>query len=1148
MGKSTKPSGLGVTRSGLSFTWTWTTHDYTDQDSRCTRNEPPPGQNAEIAPGDSVVKKNTKKYTHALNWSDYKPSGSKTLSSISFKVRGKQKNKSESSYVSKTYNVYICGVPQYGRPSIDNSNPNVCTFSWARNGGDGDNHIFVNYQYQTILIASSELDGSKLSSSEWSKASTQKISILNRSSGVRYDNQPSINNTTDTGLTIVEPSSTINDGLTRFFRVRAQGPAGESDWCYSSHKFGAPPQANVDTNDSAITHSDSEGVELDLNIELPSGLAYDGDQVEYRYAITTPASSDSTVSDPDGTQWKHVDLSLPAGFNSWTTWRAYRAVQKNEETPHLSIPTPILEDQMLFVQINTKHDSEITYGQATLIKNYTGKLKAPVITNVTDPDPTTKLVTVTVSSSYISAVAKAFIAVYCRTQSDMNPSQPIAIIPFGQTSVTFKTNLGDESASFGVQAFVADYSPISALQNEVTKYSIRNIQMQSDNINWDSSSVSLPQPPSEVKLSRKKEGTIQVNWKWTWTEADAAEISWSSDPDAWVSNNAPQTYIVTNTNSGQFYISGLSAGKYYVRVRLIKNTDESSIYGTYSGTEEINISSAPNSKNLMLSESTGPVDGEITATWDYESTDGTAQSYAELAEAVWDSSNSQWNYTPLPNANTNTAKHITFKPSDFGWAENTEHFIALSTSSQSGMTQDWSDPVRFNVVTKPVPVVTGIGGSTDPIRLTTIPIDDESSLELPTLVKLPLTFTVSGAGIGGTTSAALVRYADFDQERPDNSDLIGYEGETVARQSIQNAGESVTFSWSHGDGNIVGLLDDEAKYRLIVTVKDSYGQVASVEPLKELYGIEKAYCEVHWDTQAVMPLARVSYDHQYNVGFITIDEPAGHEDGGYCEIYRLSVDNPELIISNAEIGQTYVDPFPTIGAHGGYRIVYKSKYGDYKTSDGQLSWVDFTNRGNQDGEFYLENGHVYIEGDSEDLSYYDDFEFSINQSNHLIAESDNGFRQNFWLSDGHLFVDDLGIGDIDEFAIMIDFDGDRLILPGNIKLNNSWKKDFQLTRYLGGSIEGDWNSGVERSGTYNADIPVELDRDTIEGLRLLANYPGVCHVRTPDGSNFYANIDVSEDRQDKFINAKAGTSLTITRCNRVEEDGIMLEEWIRRIS
>ena len=63
-------------------------------------------------------------------------------------------------------------------------------------------------------------------------------------------------------------------------------------------------------------------------------------------------------------------------------------------------------------------------------------------------------------------------------------------------------------------------------------------------------------------------------------------------------------------------------------------------------------------------------------------------------------------------------------------------------------------------------------------------------------------------------------------------------------------------------------------------------------------------------------------------------------------------------------------------------------------------------------------------------------------------------------------------------------------------------------------------------------------------MRRLAIYAGVCHVRTPDGSSFSANINVTEDREEKKINMIASFTLEITRIDSEGFDGMTYDEWI----
>lgn len=125
---------------------------------------------------------------------------------------------------------------------------------------------------------------------------------------------------------------------------------------------------------------------------------------------------------------------------------------------------------------------------------------------------------------------------------------------------------------------------------------------------------------------------------------------------------------------------------------------------------------------------------------------------------------------------------------------------------------------------------------------------------------------------------------------------------------------------------------------------------------------------------------------------------------------------------------------------------------------------------------------------------------------------------------------------------LIDFNGYTLEIAHNIEFDNTWKKDFETTKYLGGAITGDWLPGTEKTTSLSAAVLV-TDEDTITTLRRLAVYPGPCNVRLLDGSDFKANIDV----KDKYSYSNAGKittqDLDITRIDPGALDGVLLSVW-----
>ena len=191
------------------------------------------------------------------------------------------------------------------------------------------------------------------------------------------------------------------------------------------------------------------------------------------------------------------------------------------------------------------------------------------------------------------------------------------------------------------------------------------------------------------------------------------------------------------------------------------------------------------------------------------------------------------------------------------------------------------------------------------------------------VISLPLSLTVTGAGVSGTTTVSIIRAEDYHIYRPDDSEFDGFEGETIVTKS-QTGEDQMTISYDE----LIGHLDDGAKYTLRCTVIDDYGQTASIEfPIN-----------VNWGHQAGKPTATVKIDEYQRIAIITPIAPTNYRSGDVCDIYRLSADKPELVVRGAEFGQTYVDPYPGFGDFCGHRIVTRTANGDYITATNELAW------------------------------------------------------------------------------------------------------------------------------------------------------------------------------------------------------------------
>lgn len=125
----------------------------------------------------------------------------------------------------------------------------------------------------------------------------------------------------------------------------------------------------------------------------------------------------------------------------------------------------------------------------------------------------------------------------------------------------------------------------------------------------------------------------------------------------------------------------------------------------------------------------------------------------------------------------------------------------------------------------------------------------------------------------------------------------------------------------------------------------------------------------------------------------------------------------------------------------------------------------------------------------------------------------------------------------------IDFNGYQLRLLYNAQISSNFEKDFTQTKYLGGSMTGDWLEGVTRTGSVSSVLLTDEDVDDIRDLRRLAVYSGPAHIRTKDGSSYTANINESDDYGYNEAGKPLSVSLSLTKTDRAGLDGVTLAEW-----
>ena len=871
-----------------------------------------------------------------------------------------------------------------------------------------------------------------------------------------------------------------SNGLTRTMQIKNKGPAGWSGVSSASHYLGAPPIATWGKNPVSKTNKSSY-YQMTYNFNL-SGSTLSIDKIVPQYFIDTPSSS---IGVPTGASWQNgTDHSYKNGTTGYTM-----AITTSEV---------VEADECCWARIKTEHDGIESFSSA--YRGITGRLTAPSCAiSVGTITASGFSVTVNITDEGTD-VPGAYQQVYLEKASAPGEANFIYLgaVPSGDSSVTLTSTI-DLTSEDGLGIYVRN---VSADGKTMTS-------------GYYSYKTSMPtEPILDGVTPTTVSGKVHVDWTNRWGDATGAEIAWTDDRDNWTSNEEPETYEVKEKATG-WYITGLETGKvWYFRVRSTKVSDEQTNYSPWSNEVEIDLASAPSIPVLYLSENSITEDGMVTAYWSYVTTDGTGQIAGEVVEATFDGTD--WTYGDTPVGATTDAQHVDIYAADH-WQNGATVYLALRTRSGSGGTSDYSTPVRLVIAAKPTVAITltGLVG-TNEITETFVGDGETTSFLCGNTLSAAPTVTVDGTAASASydgdtvtlTSAPedgaeiSITYTTTDfkalKTMPMNVAVTAGNAETVTLaieraadypllrpdgETTQGpAGETVFLETVSAEAtNIFTAELDELIGRL-----DDGAEYTLVATATDEFGQtaeETMRFRVMWTHQAEEPTGQFITDETNYIARITPIAPSGYEQGDTCDIYRRSADGFELIYQGATFGTEYVDPYPAFGETSGYKLVTVTAMNDYITP---------------------ENSFAEFDTSEADPPVYDQ---------------------------------------LDQASIVIDFGGERVELPYNISLDNSWSKDFERTSYLGGSVVGDYNRAVLRDLSASTVMVRGLDAEDAAKMRSLSSYAGVCHVRTPDGSSFAADVQVSETQS--FDTPIIGYSLKIQKVDTAGFDGMTYAEWLR---
>lgn len=1027
--KSAAPSGLSISRDGLKFTiewkipskgygagqWLW----YRLRTKKNGSTKWTWGKWKKISVGHKATKK-----TVSLDKTKYYPVTSTRLNAIEFKVKGKSSNDKKYNYTA-TSSTHTREIDKPNNPSVsytlDSTGANKGTFSWEVKCSSNDKKHFSKTQVQTAIM--------KNYKGEISKATfiSASYTAASGSWSITEDGSP-----------------TQSNAYCRIVRVKAKGVAGDSDWKYAYHYYSIPERPVIQKTGSKAIGSSSRYVWANWTQSKPKDRPVDS--MELQYAIDIPESGEKYF----GTSWNtgvtvvYHDSTVSADFNT---------------------DDGIAEDQIMWIRVQSTHDKKYAYSEPRVAAR--GVLKSPSFDTVSATGTTLTINGIERKTE----VPDAKTAIWMKIGNEEKD-----IIAITDKEGTITVACPDVSVGAEYQIALKNFTGTSMPQNGASGITYKlSPLMQSGWIYSETREIAVP--PKNITAMAVASDTVELTWDWSWKNADAATVAWADHEDAWISTDAPTTYDVEDRET-TWHIGSLESAKtYYFRVRLRDTSGDEEVLSPWSDTVSVSLSETPTTPTLAASENYLAMDDTVICSVGYT---GNSKASIKIAESIdgeivkksdgsivvlMMSSGMETLSETIENINKiYTSNGLPDKV----WNTGEVHYLKAMVTASGGKEGAWSDAVPVEIVAKPAIENVATNLVSEKMTYNTSDVVSESGENVSVtadgtinyLEQLPLTITPSFGKSVGKADIKVSRNRDYYILRPDGLKEQHFEGEIVASFT-----GSETDSYTIEIDDLIGQMDDGAEYSIQVTFTDIYDHTVATDiPFV-----------VRWKHQPEVPSAVVNMIEDNKTASVVVSKPSTYVDGDTFNLYRMSVDRPELILEDGTYGQKYIDPYPALNEYGGILVVNKTANGDYITSDNSFAWL------------------------------YNEFSIEYKKA-------------------------------------IIDFDGESIEIQYNIDCDNSWDKDFERTVYLGGSVQGDWNPAVTRDLKIDA-VSISLTEPTmIEQMRRLATYPGICHVRTPDGSSFSCDIQVSE-KKDHDNKARTDFSLTIKKVDSEELDAVTEEQW-----
>lgn len=607
---------------------------------------------------------------------------------------------------------------------------------------------------------------------------------------------------------------------------------------------------------------------------------------------------------------------------------------------------------------------------------------------------------------------------------------------------------------------------------------------------WSDFSSEIATKPFGIgnyEISAETETSVKLDWFNSTTGATGYKIEFTKNKDYFDhASSGVDTDEFDGTSSTFRIITGLETGEtYYFRIAA-KNDNG---YSDWSIIKSITLGTIPDAPTTWQSTSTAVIGEDVILYWTHNSTDGSKETSAEIKLTISNETTTQNKIINVVKGDDSDVSQYVLSTKDYkegfslSWTVKTCGVLEneYSNESVSRLIKIYAKPFAYLQLYRGKKwywdpfsfpeddIYTAKGEYTDQIGS-----DDE-------ITKFP--FYISSISGGGNNQHPISCYwAIYADEAYETED---YTGETIwinDGEEIYNHESNLSKTMLNTEmGFEICLtmlpstvrLENGIRYRVEVTITMDSGLVAKADTTFIM-----ALQEDEWDLNA-----EIGYDADTISTFIkpTISANEKSPDVEYpnvrLAVFRRDYDGKFIELMNgilAILDTTITDPHPPLD-YARYRIVGTS----------------------------VDTGNIFYA----DIPAYPIPETSI------IIQWDEHWR-NFNTDNPDVFADPVTSGSM-------------LKLPYNIATDENTDPDVDLVTYAGREHPVSYyGTQIGQNASWKTDIPRD-DKETLYALRRLQRYMGDVYVREPNGTGYWANIQVSMNIENKAVIVPV--SLTVKR-------------------